>query len=164
MLKRCLFCHKRFPKTGQFARFRSGRRIAYAPVQGRLWSVCDRCHRWNLAPVEERGEILYRLEKLCRDKSHLVAHTANISLHEAENLLLVRVGRADLAEQAWWRYGREMARRRRRFDSTSSRLAAMTFGAMAYVGEAVGLAELDMDITWDDNPMADILRWRRFGY
>jgi hypothetical protein len=164
VLKRCLFCRKRFPKTERFGRFRSGRRIAYDPVRGRLWAVCDRCHRWNLAPLEERGEILYQLEKLCRDRAHLVAHTANISLHEAEKALLVRVGKADLAEQAWWRYGREMAQRRRRFDSTGSRVAALTYGAAAYVGEALGLAELDLDITWDDNPMADILRWRRFGW
>ena len=164
MLKRCLFCHKRFPKTERFGRFRSGRRVAYDPVQGRLWAVCDRCHRWNLAPIEERGEILYQLEKLCRDKARLIAHTTNISLHEVENFLLVRVGKAGLAEQAWWRYGREMARRRRRFDSTGSRLTAMTIGAMAFLGESVGLTDLDLDITWDDNPMADILRWRRFGW
>jgi len=126
--------------------------------------VCDRCHRWNLAPIEERGEILYQLEKMCRDKARLIAHTANISLHETNVALLVRVGEADLAEQAWWRYGREMAQRRRRFDSTGSRLAAMTYGAVAYVGEAVGLADMDVDITWDDNPMADIQRWRRFGW
>jgi hypothetical protein len=138
--------------------------VAYDPVLGRLWAVCDRCHRWNLAPIEERGEILYQLEKLCRDKARLIAHTTNISLHEVENLLLVRVGKAGLAEQAWWRYGREMARRRRRFDSTGSRLTAMTIGAMAYLGESVGLTDLDLDITWDDNPMADILRWRRFGW
>jgi hypothetical protein len=164
VLKRCLFCHKRFPKTERFGRFRSGRRVAYDPGQGRLWAVCDRCHRWNLAPIEERGEILYQLEKLCRDDGHLIAHTANISLHEVGRIMLVRVGRADLAEQAWWRYGREMARRRRSFDSTGSRLTAMTFGAMAYMGEMVGMTDLDLDITWDDNPMADILRWRRFGW
>jgi hypothetical protein len=164
VLRRCLFCQKRFPKTERFGRFRSGRRIAYDPVQGRLWAVCDRCHRWNLAPIEERGEILYQLEKMCRDRARLIAHTANISLHETDVALLVRVGKADLAEQAWWRYGREMAQRRRRFDSTGSRLAAMTYGAVAYVGEAVGLSDLDVDITWDDNPMADIQRWRRFGW
>lgn len=138
--------------------------MAFDPVQGRLWAVCDGCHRWNLAPIEERGEILYQLERLCRDDGHLIAHTANISLYEADRFLFVRVGEADLAEQAWWRYGREMARRRRRFDSPGSRLTAMTFGAMAFLGESVGLTDLDLDITWDDNPMADILRWRRFGW
>ncbi len=138
--------------------------MAYDPARGRLWAVCDRCHRWNLAPIEERGEILYQLEKICVDRARLIAHTANISLYEAYPTMLVRVGEADLAEQAWWRYGREMAQRRRRFDSTGSRLAAMTYGAVAFVGEAVGLADMDVDITWDDNPMADIQRWRRFGW
>ena len=83
VLKRCLFCRKRFPKTERFGRFRSGRRIAYDPVRGRLWAVCDRCHRWNLAPLEERGENLYQLEKLCRNRATGELRNVAILLFEA---------------------------------------------------------------------------------
>ena len=48
-----------------------GRRIAYDPVLGRLWAVCEACHRWNLCPIEERDAALYALERMARDKGRL---------------------------------------------------------------------------------------------
>ena len=67
MFTRCLFCHRSFPANGQLAHMPRGRKIAFDPVQGRLWAVCEGCHRWNLAPIEERGAALYELEKITRD-------------------------------------------------------------------------------------------------
>jgi hypothetical protein len=164
LFSRCLFCHKQFPENGRFVHFPVGRRIAYDPEKGRLWAVCDRCHRWTLWPLEDRHEALYELERAARDHAKPVAHTENITLLQLPHVLLVRVGNAGLAEQAWWRYGKELQNRKRSFDSPTSRLTAYTFGAMHLVGEVIGLADPDVDITWDDTPIADILRWRRFGW
>ncbi|HZD04630.1 MAG TPA: hypothetical protein VE173_06925 [Longimicrobiales bacterium] len=164
VFSRCLFCHKPFRRNGLFRRFPRSRRIAFDPARGRLWAVCEHCHRWNLWPLEDRHEALYELERAAMDRATAVAHTANIVLLEVDDVLLVRVGAAELAEQAWWRYGRELRKRKLSFESATSRLTAYTFGAMQLVGEVIGLADPDVDITWDDAPIADILRWRRFGW
>lgn len=164
MFTRCLFCHKSFPENGQLAHMPRARRIAYDPVRGRLWAVCERCHRWNLAPIEEREAALYELERLARDHAKPLGHTANISLLAAGPMTLVRVGRAGLAEQAWWRYGKELRRRKASFESRRSKVTAYTFGAMQYVGEMIGLGDEDFSIDWEDTPVADVLRWRRFGW
>jgi hypothetical protein len=161
---RCIFCHKPFPENGQLAHMPRGRRIAYDPVRGRLWTVCEGCHRWNLWPVEDRDAALFELERLARDHGKLVAQTANISLLAAGPLTLVRVGRAALVEQAWWRYGRELRRRKASYESVRSKVTAATFGAVAYVGSVFGLTDEDVSIDWQDTPVADVLRWRRFGW
>ena len=164
MISRCVFCHKRFAENHEFPRFRTSRRIAYDPVRGRLWAVCDACHRWTLCPIEEREAALYELERAVRDSARPVAHTANISLLQVGDVLLVRVGAAGLAEQAWWRYGRELRRRKSAFESPRSKVTAYTFGALQAAGRLLGLADDDVAIDWDDTPVADILRWRRFGW
>ena len=114
--------------------------------------------------MEQRWEALHELERLVRDRSRLVAETDNIALLSTGDLFLIRVGKAGLAERAWWRYGRELDRRRSRFQSAGSRFTAYTFGAMAYLSDVVGLGDDDLRIGWDDAPAADILRWRRFGW
>ena len=164
MFTRCIFCHKPFPENGQLAHMSRGRRIAYDPVKGRLWAVCEGCHRWNLCPMEEREAALYELERIARDHARLLAQTANITLLYAGGLTLIRVGEAGLVEQAWWRYGRELRKRRSSYESKRSKVTAYTFGAMAYVGEMIGLTDLDTPIDWEDTPVADIMRWRRFGW
>lgn len=164
MFTRCLFCRRPFVENGQLAHMPHGRRVAYDPVDGRLWVVCDGCHRWNLVPMEHREAALYEMERVARDHGRLVAHTANISLLNAGSLTLVRVGKAALAEQAWWRYGRELRRRKTSFESTRARVSAAAFGAAAYVGDLLGITDEDLPIDWKDTPVADILRWRRFGW
>jgi hypothetical protein len=164
VLRRCLFCHGRFAHDTRRARLPTSGRIAFDPEQGRLWLICARCSRWNLAPIEERGAALYELEKLARDKGRTLGRTANVALLQAGALELVRIGRAGLGERASWRYGRELNRRKSAFESRRSRIAAYTLGAMQYVGEAMGLADPDLSIDWDDAPVADVLRWRRFGW
>jgi len=164
MFTRCLVCHKPFPENGHLAHMPRGRRIAFDPSLGRLWAVCDGCHRWNLAPIEDREAALYELERIVRDHAHPLARTANITLLSAGPLTLVRVGDAGLAEQAWWRYGKELKKRRRSFESRRSKVTAYTFGALQYVGEMIGLADEDFSVDWHDTPVADVLRWRRFGW
>jgi hypothetical protein len=43
-------------------------------------------------------------------------------------------------------------------------VAAYTFGAMQYVGDMIGFSDGDVAIDWSDTPVADVLRWRRFGW
>ncbi|MDA0310958.1 MAG: hypothetical protein O2992_02435 [Gemmatimonadetes bacterium] len=50
------------------------------------------------------------------------------------------------------------------YESHRSKVTAYTFGAMAYLGDIVGLTDWDVAIDWEDTPIADILRWRRFGW
>jgi hypothetical protein len=164
MFTRCLFCHKPFPENGHLAHMPHGRRIAYDPIRGRLWAVCGGCHRWTLAPIEDREAALYELERLVRDHAKPLGHTANIALLVAGPLTLIRVGEAELAEQAWWRYGRELRKRKASIESRRSKVTAYTFGAMQLFGEVIGFADEDFSIDWEDTPVADVLRWRRFGW
>lgn len=164
MFTRCLFCHRAFHENGQLAHMPRGQRIAYDPVKGRLWAVCDGCHRWNLAPIEEREAALYELERIARDHGRPVGNTANITLLSAGRLTLIRVGEAGLAEQAWWRYGRELRRRKASYESRRSKITAYTYGAMQYLGDLVGFSDGDIAIDWEDTPVADVLRWKRFGW
>jgi hypothetical protein len=112
MLTTCLFCHQAFPENQTLERFACGRRVAYDPKRGRLWAVCASCGRWTLAPFEARWEVLDDLERLMRGRSRLLAETDEIALLEADGLEIVRVGRASLREESWWRYGREFSARR----------------------------------------------------
>lgn len=164
LFSRCLFCRAPFPENGELIRMPRGRKIAYDPVQGRLWAVCHFCHRWNLAPIEERDAALYELERLARDRARSLVTTANIALLRAGSLTLIRVGEAGLVEQSWWRYGRELRRRKAAYESRRSKVAAYTFGVMQYVADAMGLSDGDVAIDWEDTPVADVLRWRRFGW
>ncbi len=162
MFERCLFCERPFPHTDAFGGFACGRRIAWDPSRSRLWAICDRCHRWTLAPVESRLPVIDALERAARDRSRLVYQTANVALMYSDPFVFVRVGRAPLPEQAWWRYGRELRRRRHAFESRGSRVSAYSFAAVASVSESLGLTDTGLKIAWDAIPIADILRWRHF--
>ena len=96
-----------------------GRRVAYDPGRGRLWVICSTCKRWSLTPMEDRWEALEELEKLTTDKARLLSQTDNIALLRVGPLEVVRVGKAQLTEEAWWRYGRELASRRQNYKKLS---------------------------------------------
>lgn len=164
MIERCLFCRASYRANDTFLRLPRGRRIAFDPEAGRLWTICGACFRWTLQPMEGRGEALWELERAARDRGVEVARTDNIRLLRAGTVLLIRVGRAGLTERAWWRYGRELVKRRDAFHSAASRITAFTFGALQRLGDALGLADPDAAIHWDDDPRADVIRWRRFGW
>jgi hypothetical protein len=162
LFTRCVFCLRAFPGNQVFGLVPPGRRLAYDPERGRLWSVCENCARWNLVPVEERADAIWHLERIVRDDADELAHTHAISLHRSAELTIVRVGRATLVEQAWWRYGRTLRRRQRDYERLGARVSAVAYGAVASVGMAAGV--VDLDITWDRTAFADIQRWRHFGW
>ena len=164
MFSRCLFCHKRFQAGRILEGIRHGRRVAFDPARGRLWSVCDSCARWNLVPAEDRGALITTLEKLARDRGRLLSATTNVTLLEVPGGELVRVGTAARAEEAWWRYGKELRRRRTAYERPGKRLAGYAFGAVALLTDGLGLADLSLGAGWGDTPLADILRYRHFGW
>jgi hypothetical protein len=154
--RRCIFCHGELPANEAVEHFPLGRRIAFDPGRGRLWAVCPSCSRWNLAPIETRWEALEELEKTHRDHGRLLASTDNIALIEAPGIELVRVGNARLAEEAWWRYGAEMLRRR-------SRARLVTW---AERGTLIALSVATGGINFwlfGGDAANSFLRWRKFG-
>ena len=164
ILTRCLFCHVPLRGNLRLTYLPLGRSIAYDPVSGRLWVICASCGRWNLCPIEGRDGALYELERLVHDRGCALARTANVTLYDADGLTVVRVGAAELVERAWWRYGRELRRRRVSVSSARSTLSAYAVGGLAYVGSLLGFGDPDLSIDWEDAPVEDVLRWRRFGW
>jgi uncharacterized C2H2 Zn-finger protein len=157
MFTRCLFCHSPMARNEEVEHFPVGARVAFDPGRGRLWAVCGVCGRWNLAPIEERWEALEELDRLSTDRGHLLSQTDNIALIRAGPMELVRVGRARLVEEAWWRYGREMQERRRQFRVTQwveggaiIALAIVTGGGFVMYGANGQL-------------LNNIRRWQKFG-
>jgi hypothetical protein len=105
-----------------------GRSLAFDGEKGRLWAVCGRCARWNLAPIEERWEAMEEAERLFRD-TRLRVQRENIGLAKLrDGTRLIRIGRALPGELAVWRYGSELGRRRRRFMLTTAGLMIATAG------------------------------------
>jgi hypothetical protein len=116
MYSTCLFCHSPLGSNDVLQDLPIGRRVAFDASKGRLWIVCDTCGRWNLTPLEERWEVIEDCERMFRDVS-LKVSSDNIGLAGLANgFELVRIGEPVGSELAVWRYGREFAYRRRRFD------------------------------------------------
>lgn len=162
MFTRCLFCHYPFPPNETLEYFPEGRRLAYDPGRGRLWAICEACGRWSLAPIEERWEALEELERLTTDRARLLSQTEHIALLRAENLDIVRVGRAKLAEEAWWRYGKELVRRR----DHSRKLQIIQTGVLVAASTAtmaLGAGGFFGYYGAGGNLFTRIDRWRRFG-
>lgn len=165
-MSRCLFCHRPYPGPSEDLPpgVPPGRRFAFDPERGRLWTICSACRRWSLKPLEERGEALDALERLARERGSVLYQTENVALLDTGTLRLVRVGRAPLAEQAWWRYSATLRHRRQRTAGPGARVSAATLGAAAVLARRVGLAEHAPHIIWDDAPLTELLRWRLFGW
>lgn len=159
----CLFCGAAFQPNGTVEAQPHGRRLAFDPGRGRLWLICGHCFRWTLAPLDGRRVAIEALERLARDRAIPVAHTARVVLLRHGPLLLLRVGEAPLHEHAWWRYGRELRSRKARLEGRATRASAYLFGALNWTAEMLGFGDADVAIDWSDTPVADIVRWRRFG-
>jgi hypothetical protein len=165
LFTRCLVCSTPFQPNEQLEHFPLGERVAYDPGRGRLWAVCKACKRWSLAPIEERWETLEELEKLTRDQAQLLSQTDNIALLRSGPLEIVRVGRANLTEEAWWRYGRELTSRRRRYEKLSL-AGTLTAGAVVVGGWASGgvtLLGAWLLLGRGGDALTDAARWLRFG-
>ncbi|NIQ54725.1 MAG: hypothetical protein GWN71_17875, partial [Gammaproteobacteria bacterium] len=95
-------------------------------------------------------------EKTARDRGKLLSETENIALIRAGPLELVRVGKARLQEEAWWRYGRELTQRRSQYRAFAAAETAARIGILILAG--VGLFWIG-----GDSAINRLRRWRRFG-
>lgn len=115
MYSHCIFCSQHLGRNGIFETFPAGRVIAFDAWKGRLWAVCPRCQRWNLAPLEERWEAVESAEEQFRG-TRLRMQFENIGVAQVpEGTQLIRVGAALPGELAAWRYGRALRGRRRTY-------------------------------------------------
>jgi hypothetical protein len=131
MYRSCIFCSADLGANEAIEEFPVGRSLAFDAWKGRLWAVCPRCTRWNLAPLEERWEAVESAEKRFRD-SRLRVQSQNIGLCRLpDGTRLVRVGQALPGELAAWRYGETLVGRRRKYLIGTGIVAA---GALVLVG------------------------------
>jgi len=161
----CLVCSTPFEANDELEHAARGNRLAFDPARGRLWVICRTCRRWSLMPIEDRWEALEELEKLAVDRARLLSQTDNISLMRAGPLEIVRVGRAKLTEEAWWRYGRELASRKKNWDKLG---VAGTVAAGAVVAGGWAAGGISMLGVWlimghGGDTLRDGARWLRFG-
>ena len=165
MFKRCLVCNTPFPNNDLLEHFPTGERVAFDPTRGRLWAVCRACRRWSLAPIEQRWEALDELERTVRERARLLSQTDNIALLKAGSVEIVRVGRAGLVEEAWWRYGRELTSRRDRYRKLSL-VGSVGVGAVLVGGWATGgVGVIGAWWLWGNASdwVTNGARWLRFG-
>lgn len=151
MYRNCIFCSSDLGTNESLEAFPVGHRVAFDGARGRLWVVCGRCARWNLAPIEERWEPVEQAEKLFRDARQRV-QSQNVGLARLpDGTELVRVGDALDGELAAWRYGRQLLERRHRH---ALGVAGAVVVGMGVVGglSAAGVsvtAWLTLSTAWD---------------
>ncbi len=160
----CLVCNEPFRPNDALEHLNLGSRVACDPIRGRLWQICAACKRWSLVPIESRWEALEELEKILTDRARLLHRTENIALFEAGPLEIVRVGRARMREQAWWRFGREFRDRRERHRRLAVAGAAAAGGVIAGSMATGGISFVAAWILWRRMPgvVAGGARWLRF--
>lgn len=115
MYSTCLFCHADLGRNERLERFPVGRRLAFDSANGRFWVICQSCKRWNLSPLEERWDAMDECERLY-ERTRRRLSTDNIGLARLDDgIELVRVGSALRPEMAAWRFGEQLAARRRSY-------------------------------------------------
>jgi len=112
MNRACAFCNGKLDGDGGPSGLGVGRRLAFDEWKGRLWVICPKCSRWNLAPLDDRLE---RIEALARaaGEGRVAAATEQVALIRWQTYDLVRVGKPRRLEFATWRYGERLRARRR---------------------------------------------------
>src|SRR6266550_1135659 len=112
MYRTCAFCNGKLDGDGGPSGLGVGRRLAFDEWKGRLWVICPKCSRWNLAPIDDRLE---RIETLARaaGEGRVAAATEHVALIRWQTYDLVRVGKPRRLEFATWRYGERLRARRR---------------------------------------------------
>ncbi len=149
MYRHCIYCSGDLGANEAVESFPVGRTLAFDAARGRLWAVCGRCGRWNLAPVEDRWEPLEAAERLFRD-ARLRVQSENVGLAKLrDGTRLIRAGEALPGELAAWRYGEQLRHRRSRYLGAGAALAGVV-GAVSLAGLVVGAGGL----------VASTLAWR----
>jgi hypothetical protein len=135
MYRHCIYCSADLGANDALEGFPVGRSVAFDGERGRLWAVCPKCARWNLAPIEERWEAVEAAERAFRD-TRLRVQRENIGVAKLrDGTRLIRIGSALAGEVAAWRYGGELARRRRRHIARGH--VSMAVGGTAAAGAVI---------------------------
>jgi hypothetical protein len=157
----CLFCGEHFPPNPMFGPLPPGLQLAYDPARSRLWSICGRCRRWNLLPVEERYDAIDLLEHTVSGRAELIARSDNIALYRHDELQILRIGSALFLERTTWRYGSYAARVASATAEVRGERIATALGAAQRLNTVPGLGRLTRNI--DTDRALDLVRWSRFG-
>src|SRR5437660_1655598 len=112
MYRTCGFCNGKLGGDGGPSGLGVGRRLAFDEWKGRLWVICPKCSRWNLAPLDDRLEQIEALARAANSGS-VAAATEQVALIRWQSYDLVRVGKPRRMEFATWRYGERLKARRR---------------------------------------------------
>jgi hypothetical protein len=142
MYRTCIFCSADLGSNEAVEAFPVGRGLAFDAWKGRLWAICQRCGRWNLAPLEERWEAVEEADKRFTD-SRLRVQSENIGLCKLpDGTRLIRVGDALAGELAAWRYGDQLVRRRRQYliaGAATATAGVVLLGGIVALGVGTGL-------------------------
>ncbi|HEX5726486.1 MAG TPA: hypothetical protein VFX98_13515 [Longimicrobiaceae bacterium] len=139
MYRNCIFCSAELGANDALEAFPVGRSLAFDGWKGRLWAICPKCARWNLAPLEERWEAIESADRLFTD-ARLRVQSENIGLARLrDGTRLIRVGEALPGELAAWRYGDQLVKRRKQYLIAAAAAAA---GGLVVLGGIVALTSL----------------------
>ena len=161
MYRNCIFCSALLGANEAIESFPVGTQIAFDSWKGRLWAVCRRCARWNLAPIEERWEPIEQAETTFRN-ARLRVQCENIGLARLpEGTRLIRIGKALPGELAAWRYGSQLLQRRNRYLLGVGGLTVLTAGAtilpLAPLIGAGAIAAAGMWVAWKQQQRLRVL-------
>src|SRR3989442_723564 len=133
MYTTCAFCNGKLDGDGGPSGLGVGRRLAFDAWKGRLWVICPKCSRWNLAPLEERWEKVEALARAARE-GRVAAATAQVALIRWQAYDLVQVGKPPRLELATWRYGERLKARRPGPDAAAALRRGLTYLNLARGG------------------------------
>src|SRR5437879_5202481 len=137
MYRTCAFCNGKLDGDGGPSGLGVGRRLAFDEWRSRLWVICPKCSRWNLAPLEERLEQIEALARAARE-GRVAAATEQVALIRWQGYDFVRVGKPRRIELATWRYGERLKARRREQLKFVVPLTVATVGLAVAVNVAAG--------------------------
>jgi len=161
-MRNCLYCGRSVSKRFGEHDHPTAARLAFDPKRQRIWTICWACRGWNLWYPDERQPALDYLERASQ-RARLLWQTDNVALLERGGRELIRIGKSDLREEAWWRYGRVLRRRNASYKNRLSMVGAASYAAISYMGTGLGLAGITGDFRNEEDVYAGVMRWRRFG-
>src|SRR2546425_8165334 len=137
MYRTCAFCNGKLDGDGGPSGLGVGRRLAFDEWKGRLWVICPKCSRWNLAPLDDRLEPIEALARAA-GAGRVAAATEHVALIRWQSYDLVRVGKPRRVEFATWRYGERLKARRREQLKFVIPVTVATLGLAVAVNVAAG--------------------------
>src|SRR5258706_12897332 len=137
MYRTCAFCNGKLDGDGGPSGLGVGRRLAFDEWKNRLWVICPKCSRWNLAPLDDRLEPIEALARAAGE-GRVAAATEHVALIRWQSYDLVRVGKPRRVEFATWRYGERLKARRREQLKFVIPVTVATLGLAVAVNVAAG--------------------------